>query len=115
MILFYPLKVGLLDDGKTSFRTPWERSGLSIPEEMQFLALFISITALATKINAAPATLQGRSVTPLSASELNSLAPFTQFARAAYCPTNVLQSWSCGRVFFPALCTTKMLTIVVNC
>lgn len=69
---------------------------------MRFLALYISLTALAAKMNAAPTTLdlQERSVTPLSASELTSFAPFTQFARAAYCPTNVLQSWSCGRGCF---------------
>jgi hypothetical protein len=96
-------------------RRPFET--LESAVEMQFLALYISLTALAVKINAAPTTLdlQGRSVTPLSPSELTSLAPFTQFARAAYCPTNVLQSWSCGRGCFSPLYTTKLLIIVVNC
>ncbi|KIM40235.1 hypothetical protein M413DRAFT_19420 [Hebeloma cylindrosporum] len=63
---------------------------------MRFLELYLSLAALAAKSNAAP-TLLGRSVTPLSASDLASLAPFTQFSRAAYCPTNKLRSWSCGQ------------------
>lgn len=45
------------------------------------------------------AVLQSRSVTPLTATQLGSLAPFTQFARAAYCPTTDLQSWNCGGLF----------------
>ncbi|EIN13713.1 alpha/beta-hydrolase [Punctularia strigosozonata HHB-11173 SS5] len=34
--------------------------------------------------------------TALSAAELSSFAPFTQFARAAYCPTDKIMSWQCG-------------------
>ncbi|TFK44798.1 alpha/beta-hydrolase [Crucibulum laeve] len=45
---------------------------------------------------AAPTSPVKRAVTPLSASDLSGLAPFTQFARAAYCPTSKLQNWSCG-------------------
>ncbi|KAG7441496.1 alpha/beta-hydrolase [Guyanagaster necrorhizus] len=35
-------------------------------------------------------------VTPLSVAELASFAPYTQFARAAYCGSDALKNWSCG-------------------
>ena len=35
-------------------------------------------------------------VTTLSASALAGLAPYTQFARAAYCPSNKVTGWACG-------------------
>ncbi|PPQ63476.1 hypothetical protein CVT24_005133 [Panaeolus cyanescens] len=44
----------------------------------------------------APVVLEERSVTALSSGDLASLAPFTQFARAAYCSTSKLQNWQCG-------------------
>jgi len=53
-------------------------------------SLVLSVVGLAF---AAPAK---RSVIPLSAANLASLAPFTQFARAAYCPTSALENWTCG-------------------
>ncbi|KAF8967850.1 Alpha/Beta hydrolase protein [Flammula alnicola] len=58
-------------------------------------AVLVAFTAQA--VYAAPTILQERSVTALSASDLASLAPFTQFARAAYCPTSGLKTWSCGQ------------------
>jgi hypothetical protein len=59
--------------------------------------LSLSLLALlAKRTYAAPAILEERSVTQLSAADLSSLAPFTQFSRAAYCPTNTLQGWNCG-------------------
>lgn len=55
---------------------------------------------LAGVAHASPgAVLRKRSVTPLTASQLGSLAPFTQFARAAYCPISELRSWNCGGLF----------------
>ncbi|KAF8884743.1 alpha/beta-hydrolase [Gymnopilus junonius] len=47
------------------------------------------------KLLCTTATFNPRLVT-LSASALTSLAPFTQFARAAYYPTGKLKKWSCG-------------------
>ncbi|KAJ6621868.1 Alpha/Beta hydrolase protein [Mycena sp. CBHHK59/15] len=44
-----------------------------------------------SKARAAPAA-----VTALSASDLSALDPFTQFARAAYCPVDKLMAWDCG-------------------
>lgn len=35
-------------------------------------------------------------VTTLSAEELVDFAPYTQFARAAYCPSSKLTNWDCG-------------------
>lgn len=67
--------------------------------------LSISVV-LATAIGsiAAPAllderadTVSRRSVTQLTAAQLSALAPYTEFARAAYCPSNIIQGWQCGR------------------
>ncbi|KAJ7069639.1 Alpha/Beta hydrolase protein [Mycena amicta] len=35
-------------------------------------------------------------VTPLTATDLDNLDSFTQFARAAYCPVDKLMAWNCG-------------------
>lgn len=37
-------------------------------------------------------------VTALSATTLANFAPFTQFARAAYCQPSTTQNWTCGGV-----------------
>ena len=59
--------------------------------------LSLSLLALLSKgIYAFPAIVLERSVTQLSATDLSNLAPFTQFARAAYCHTSILQGWNCG-------------------
>lgn len=36
-------------------------------------------------------------VSTLSSTQLSDLAPFTQFARAAYCGSSKVQNWQCGR------------------
>ncbi|KDR75797.1 hypothetical protein GALMADRAFT_97687 [Galerina marginata CBS 339.88] len=54
------------------------------------------VASVAQTAYASPVDLHGRSVTALSSADLAGLAPFTQFARAAYCPTNALKNWSCG-------------------
>ncbi|EJF58128.1 alpha/beta-hydrolase [Dichomitus squalens LYAD-421 SS1] len=58
---------------------------------------FLSTTLLALAGSAAalPA-LKGRDATELSASALASYAPFTQFARAAYCDSSKIIPWNCG-------------------
>jgi hypothetical protein len=64
---------------------------------MMYRIVSLSLLALLSMgIYASPAILQERSVTQLSAADLDNLAPFTQFARAAYCHTSVLQGWNCG-------------------
>ena len=63
---------------------------------MMYLVTSLSLLALSKGIYASPAILRERSVAQLSAADLGNLAPFTQFARAAYCPTNILQGWNCG-------------------
>ncbi|KAF9024852.1 alpha/beta-hydrolase [Hymenopellis radicata] len=45
---------------------------------------------------AAPLTPLRRAVSQIAATELSGFAPTTQFARAAYCPIDELQDWSCG-------------------
>ena len=37
-----------------------------------------------------------RTTAAVSADALAGLAPFTQFARAAYCPSDKIANWSCG-------------------
>ncbi|RDB25189.1 Lipase [Hypsizygus marmoreus] len=56
------------------------------------LAILFSLGGVTT----APTVHDRRSVTTLSASELSGFAPYTQFARAAYCPTSKLAGWNCG-------------------
>ncbi|KAF9566677.1 hypothetical protein CPC08DRAFT_703644 [Agrocybe pediades] len=64
---------------------------------MHFVSTSVALVGfVAVQAYAAPTNLQERSVTTLSASDLSSLAPFTQFARAAYCDTGELATWSCG-------------------
>ncbi|KAH9887337.1 alpha/beta-hydrolase [Cubamyces lactineus] len=45
---------------------------------------------------AASPTHHARDVTPLSSTDLAGLAPYTQFARAAYCDPSKIVNWSCG-------------------
>lgn len=47
----------------------------------------------------APRT-QVPSVTTMTSGQLSALAPYTQFARAAYCSPDIVQGWACGRVSF---------------
>lgn len=41
------------------------------------------------------------SVVTLNKSDLAVYAPFTQFARAAYCPASKLKKWTCGGTYSP--------------
>ncbi|KAJ3476600.1 hypothetical protein NLI96_g11047 [Meripilus lineatus] len=41
-------------------------------------------------------SLVARTVTQMSAAQLAGLAPYTQLARAAYCPSNLVSGWNCG-------------------
>jgi len=64
---------------------------------MHSLLLFsAALGALLGSTSANPVNLQSRTATAVSASELASFAPYTQFARAAYCPTDILENWTCG-------------------
>jgi hypothetical protein len=58
--------------------------------------LALSLVSLCASLTLA-APLQERAVTQVSAAELAGFAPYTQFARAAYCPTSKLTGWNCGR------------------
>ncbi|KAJ7722133.1 Alpha/Beta hydrolase protein [Mycena maculata] len=55
-------------------------------------ALFLLLT-LRTSY-AAPQAYK-RAVTSISASQLSDLTPYIQFARSAYCPTDLLETWEC--------------------
>lgn len=58
---------------------------------------FTLFLSLLSTVKAVPHLL-ARSETPLSIPQLESLDPYTQFARAAYCPTRSLSGWTCGRM-----------------
>ncbi|KAI0771262.1 alpha/beta-hydrolase [Trametes elegans] len=63
---------------------------------MQLLhAAFYALSVVSAAL-AAPTTKRA-GVTALSSSELSSFAPFTQFARAAYCPSSKIKDWKCGK------------------
>jgi len=54
---------------------------------------------MVTGVRAAPLPLRSslqRRGTPLKAVQLAGLAPYAQFARAAYCPPEKLKGWKCG-------------------
>ncbi|KAF9072868.1 alpha/beta-hydrolase [Rhodocollybia butyracea] len=64
---------------------------------MHSLLLFsAALSALQGLTSAKPVDLLRRTVTPLSSTQVAGFAPFTQFARAAYCGTDILQDWTCG-------------------
>ncbi|KAJ3988503.1 Alpha/Beta hydrolase protein [Lentinula detonsa] len=57
------------------------------------LSILIALNLL-SQCFAVPFALNRRTVTTLSAAQISSFAPFTQFARAAYC--DGFQDWTCG-------------------
>jgi len=59
---------------------------------MHFLLLSFALSVVGSL--ARPLTTQHRTVSTLSAAQLSGFAPFTQFARAAYC--DGFQDWTCG-------------------
>ncbi|KAJ3728624.1 alpha/beta-hydrolase [Lentinula raphanica] len=65
------------------------------PGMYSFLLISAALSACGL-ISASPADLHRRAVTQLSSAELAGFAPFTQFARAAYCGTDILSDWTCG-------------------
>lgn len=76
------------------FLTCWKPRGRI---EAAMLGRFLAACTLIAGTVAAPSIiLKKRDVTTLSRDDLNGLAPYTQFARATYCPTSDLKNWSCG-------------------
>ncbi|EDR15152.1 uncharacterized protein LACBIDRAFT_291657 [Laccaria bicolor S238N-H82] len=60
-------------------------------------ALFVALQFLS--VFAAPAPyFKARDITALSNTDISDLSPFTQLARASYCPTAKLQGWKCGKI-----------------
>ncbi|KAI1789485.1 alpha/beta-hydrolase [Ganoderma leucocontextum] len=57
-----------------------------------FAAALLALSASAVALP----SLQARDATKLSAEQLASYSPFTQFARAAYCASSKLIPWNCG-------------------
>lgn len=52
--------------------------------------------ALSASSAALAAPLSKRAVSAIAGDTLASFAPFTQFARAAYCPLSKVTDWECG-------------------
>jgi hypothetical protein len=48
--------------------------------------------------DAAPVALKPRTTTQLTTAQIDSYAPYTQLARAAYCPSGIA-TWKCGGAF----------------
>ncbi|KAI6110963.1 alpha beta-hydrolase [Pisolithus croceorrhizus] len=61
------------------------------------LALCKVLVAVDALPNPTVSHLQQRSVSVLSSSQLASFAPYSEFARAAYCSPNVVDGWNCGQ------------------
>ncbi|KAI0360314.1 alpha/beta-hydrolase [Trametes cingulata] len=63
----------------------------------RFLATASAVWASLYALNvAALPTHHARSVTQVSSAEMSSWAPYTQFARAAYCGSSKVTNWACG-------------------
>jgi hypothetical protein len=66
----------------------------TIPNFLSLFALLINVGVYAIPT---PLPLHGRSgVVQLSAAQIAEFAPFTQFARAAYCDPSIITEWKCG-------------------
>ncbi|KAI0045094.1 alpha/beta-hydrolase [Auriscalpium vulgare] len=61
------------------------------------VALSFSTVTFAAPTARTPASRRDNTVSTLSASQLAAFAPFTQFARAAYCPISKIKTWQCGQ------------------
>ncbi|KIY62160.1 alpha/beta-hydrolase [Cylindrobasidium torrendii FP15055 ss-10] len=61
--------------------------------------MFASVLLLATLAIAAPLApvVEERAYSQVSTAELAGFAPYTQFARAAYCGLDGLKNWNCGQ------------------
>lgn len=63
-------------------------------------ALLSLALAVVGAVAAPTASFLGRrAAAVLSNDQLAAFAPFTQFARAAYCPSSKIQGWQCGREY----------------
>ena len=62
-------------------------------------ALYHALVLAASGALAAPTSRSKRDVTALSSDQLAAFAPFTEFARAAYCPSDKIVGWQCGREY----------------
>lgn len=73
------------------------------------LSVSIGVLAAPTPRQLAP-NPRADAVTSLSVNQLSTIVPFTQFARAAYCPPEKIQGWQCGgmQLFF-------MLQLLATC
>ncbi|KAF8345922.1 Alpha/Beta hydrolase protein [Amanita rubescens] len=60
------------------------------------LGSFGLLLSLFSLVYAVPSLIP-RTETTVSVSQFAGLAPYTQFARAVYCPTSKLSGWSCGQ------------------
>ncbi|CAE6464723.1 unnamed protein product [Rhizoctonia solani] len=58
--------------------------------------LFSAILIGSTTVTASPALVSRAGVTPLSEEQVATFKPYALLARAAFCPRNRLETWSCG-------------------
>jgi hypothetical protein len=64
---------------------------------LAFAGVFLTANALPTVPMPLAARVETKGVaTPISAQTFASFKPFSQFARAAYCPTDKIMNWKCG-------------------
>ncbi|KAH8104577.1 alpha/beta-hydrolase [Cristinia sonorae] len=86
----------------TAFAAITKAAVVPVPETVTVEAVTVPAVekvpvVAAADVNVSELSTQAASVvTTLSSSQLASFAPFTQFARAAYCPSNEIASWNCG-------------------
>ncbi|KAG8214552.1 Alpha/Beta hydrolase protein [Butyriboletus roseoflavus] len=61
------------------------------------LALLSALGAAAIPTHGPVPRAQVSSVNTMTSAQLSALAPYTEFARAAYCPPSIVQGWTCGQ------------------
>lgn len=65
---------------------------------MYSVPLLVALAAAAIPTCPAIPRVTLDAATTLSPAQLAALAPYTQFARAAYCSPSIVQYWTCGRM-----------------
>ena len=84
----------------------WHPSRMLSPFFSTASKFIIAVTLLSASVEALPLpgipevaerNLETRAVKIVSATDISSFTPFTQFARAAYCQPSKIKNWNCGR------------------
>lgn len=82
---------------------------------LNLMVSLLSIFALApvALVRAAAVQVNLQAITPLSSAQIDTFAPFTHFASAAYCDPSKTTTWTCGGAFID--CSTLEAVLLKRC